>query len=92
MALILLVMLIGPLGAPLIGMSISSACNIPWEGPYECAFPEPFQSYFVTLFVVAFFPFGPTLGWLWMALSLGLLTALIWYAGRAMWEAVSRLR
>ena len=52
--------------------------------------PEPFQSYFVFFFLLAFLPFGPALGWLWVTLSLGLLVAFIWYAGRAAWGLATR--
>ncbi|QIK79138.1 hypothetical protein G7077_09750 [Sphingomonas piscis] len=78
LAVLLLLLLASPLGAPLVGMSIISGCDIPWEGSYQCAVPQRLQDYFIGLMMLSFLSIGLGVGLLWLGLAVGL-TAYVGY-------------
>ena len=84
-ALGLAILIISPVGAPLVGYAIVYACDIPWEGPVQCAVPEPLLGYFLRSVFVPWAVAGPFLAILWQLLSLGLLASCLWFAGKAIW-------
>lgn len=82
----LVVLLISPLGAPLVGFAIISGCDIPWEGSFRCAVPGPVLDYFIPFTILPWAWVGPALAIVWLMLSLGLLIGCFWFAGKAIWQ------
>lgn len=84
----LLVLLLSPAGAPAVGCLILYACDIPWDGPSQCALPSSLLDYFGAFVFLPTIWLGPFLGILWLMLSISILLACLWHAGRALWQAV----
>jgi hypothetical protein len=84
----LLVLLVSPVGAPILGYILIDACDIPWEGPIECAVPTPVLDYFLAFLFLPVAWAGPFLAILWLMLSAAVLLGCFWYAGKAIWQAV----
>jgi hypothetical protein len=81
----LLLLLVSPMGAPILGWLILLACEIPWDG--QCPVPTPLRDYFLAL---AFMPvawLGPFLALLWLFLAVAVLLACLWNAALALWQA-----
>jgi hypothetical protein len=83
----LLLLLVSPLGAPIVGYLIIDACDIPWEGPFQCAVPTPLLHYFTAFTILPFIWVGPFLAILWLMMSCAVLLGCLWYAARAVWQA-----
>ena len=86
--LALLVLLVSPVGAPILGYILVDACDIPWEGPIECAVPTPVLDYFLAFIFLPFVWVGPFLAILWLMLSVAVLLGCLCYAAKAIWQAV----
>jgi len=82
----LAVLLISPLGAPLVGLIIIGGCDIPWEGAYQCSFPQPLLDYFLPFAILPAVWVGPFLAILWLMLAVGLLLGCLWFLGKAIWQ------
>lgn len=84
-SLVLLLLLLSPVGAPLVGAALLAACDIPFEGVYRCLVPHPVLDYFLAF---QFLPWmwGPLLGCVWIALSFGIAFALIGHVLHGIWE------
>jgi hypothetical protein len=83
--LILLFILLSPLGGAVMGPAILMACDIPWEGSYQCIIPDPVISYFMISWLGPMFLLG-TFGWAWMLFSFVLTTGFACLFVRASWE------
>lgn len=86
-SLVLLLLLPTPVGAPIVGFIIIDACDIPWEGSFQCPVPAPLLDYFLTFTMLPFLWTGPFIGILWLILSLAVLFFCLWFALRAIWDA-----
>ena len=84
---ILFVLLISPMGAPLLGLIIIEACDIPWEGTYQCMVPDPVIAYFLIFLWGPFFVLG-LFALLWFAISIGLIIRFALMFGSSLWIAV----
>jgi hypothetical protein len=84
----LLLLLVSPVGAPIVGYILLDACDIPWEGAFQCAVPTPALSYFLAFLFLPFVWVGPFVAILWLFLSAAVLLGCFWYAAKAIWQAV----
>ena len=84
---ILLVLLISPMGAPLLGLIIIEACDIPWEGTYQCMVPDPVIAYFMVFLWGPFFLLG-LFALPWFAISIGLVIRFAWMFVSSVWIAM----
>ena len=84
----LFLLLVSPVGAPILGWVFLDACDIPEEGPSRCPLPDPLGDYFLTLAFMPFVWVGPFLAILWLFLSLAVLLGCLWNAARTIWLAV----
>jgi hypothetical protein len=83
----LLVLLVSPVGAPILGFLLVEACDIPWEGPVQCAVPTALLDYFMAFMILPFVWVGPFLAILWLMLSMAVLLGCLWFAAKAIWQA-----
>ena len=84
--IVLLLLLISPLGAPVVGYALAYVCDIPWEGAYQCRVPQPLLDYFLPFTILPFAWVGPFLAILWVMLSFAIAIAAICYLVRAVWQ------
>ena len=88
----LLVLLLSPLGAPLIGHALIAACDIPWEGSFHCAVPGRLLNYFLRFAILSWIWVGPFLALLWLVTAFGMFIGCLWFFGAAIWGlAMERL-
>ena len=85
--LLLLATLVSPVGAAFLGLVTLGACDIPWEGPYQCIVPEPIFDYLLMCWIapflfLRFFALG------WFALCIAGLIKVTRLFGSAVWDAV----
>jgi hypothetical protein len=90
--LALLILLVSPVGAPILGYVLIYACDIPWEGSFQCAVPTTLLDYFVAFTILPFVWVGPFLAILWLMIALAVLLSCLWFAGRAIWRATMERR
>lgn len=88
MAAALFLLLISPVGAPIVGLVIIYGCDIQWEGAYQCVIPTPLIDYFLT-FIFLPWALGPVLAILWTLASLGVLLGFLYFAAKAIWQIVT---
>jgi hypothetical protein len=86
-----LLLALSPVGAPALGLLLIEACDIPWEGPVQCAVPAPVLHYFLSFTILPFVWTPLFVAILWLMSALAVLLACIWYAGVAVWQAACRL-
>ena len=82
--LLLIAALISPAGAPFLGLITMGACDIPWEGPYQCIVPEPVFAYFFLSWGAPFFFLG-LFALVWFALCVAVLVMVVRLFGRSVW-------
>jgi hypothetical protein len=84
--LLLLALLISPVGAPVLLVLVTSACEIPWDGEvYRCMVPRPVTSYlFLSILIPSVYLKGAAV--VWFAMRLAGLVAVTWMFVRATWE------
>ena len=85
--LLLAITLISPVGAPFLGLITMGACDIPWEGPYQCLVPEPVFAYLFLCWVVPFFFLG-FFALVWFTLCIVVLVTVARLFGKAVWDAL----
>lgn len=83
---LLFLLLLSPVGAPLVGWLVVEACGVQWEGePLRCATPNPALDYFVSFTILPFIWVGPFLAILWNMVAAGIALAMLWLLGRSIW-------
>lgn len=85
--LILLATLLSPVGGPFLWFVTMVACDVPWEGPYQCVVPEPVFTYFFLSYAIPFFVAG-YFALAWFALCIAALVTAVRLFGKALWDAV----
>lgn len=76
--LALFLMLLSPLGAPVVGFALVSICADGFDAPFRCSVPEPVLDYFVPFVLMPFIWVGPFLAILWLLLASALLLGIVW--------------
>jgi hypothetical protein len=84
----LLLLLVSPVGAPMVGYFVARACGLAWEGETQCAVPGPLIDYFVGFPIVAAIHLGLFLSILWLFLSFAVLLCCLWCGVKAVWQAM----
>jgi hypothetical protein len=79
-------LLISPVGAPIVGWALMSGCDIPWEGTYDCQIPKPIIDYFVPFTILPWLWVGPFLAIMWFLMAAATWLVAIWYVMRAVWH------
>jgi hypothetical protein len=85
----LLVLLVSPVGAPIIGIFIVSECHLAAEGESDCIVPEVLIDYFIGFPIAAAMHLGTLLSIVWLLLSLAVLICCLFCAAQAVWQAVT---
>jgi len=83
---ILLLSLISPVGAPLLGWLAIVACDIPWEGEYQCIVPDAVLTYLIGSLFIPLFWFG-YFGLAWLLISLAVTIGFLLLFVSAAWAA-----
>src|SRR4051812_45291679 len=84
---VLLLLLVSPVGAPMVGYFIVRACGLAWEGKTQCVVPAPLIDYFVGFPIIAAIHLGTLIAILWLFLSFAVLFGCFWYGVKAVWQA-----
>jgi hypothetical protein len=87
----LFLLLISPVGAPIVGWTLIHGCDIRWEGDYRCVVPAPLIDYFMAC-TFAPWAFGLVPAILWHMASLVVLLGFLFYAAKAVRQTVAERR
>lgn len=82
--MVLLILLISPLGAPMVALATAPTCGIEAG---QCILPDAIMEYFILCALGPLFWFGNG-GFVWLALSFASVVTLGWFFVRASFERV----
>lgn len=77
-------LLLSPVGAPVMGFGLLFACDIEWMEPMQCFVPEPLLSYFLIFMFIPWGAGGPLVAILWLGVALTVLGCFFRYVLQAL--------
>lgn len=87
-AFVLLLVLLSPVSAPIVGFLIFVGCILPWED--RCFLARPLIDFYLVFAILPFVRSGPLLAIVWLLSGFAIALALLVQMGRMTWEAITR--
>lgn len=79
---LLMLLVVSPVGAPVIAWSILAVCAPDWEAPITCL-PQPILDYVLPFAFLPWVWLGPFLGFVWLAISITAVTLVVILVARS---------